>query len=81
MTFETPHSWVRNLTNEEHNYVKSLHRKIISESEGPFHSRHRFKRDTLFPKRIRREVRAAPFKQWDDYRQAVRRLKFQEVNY
>lgn len=78
IAFETPHSWARNLTDEEQNYMKSLHRKIISESEVS--NSHRVRRATLFPKRIRREIRAAPFKHWEDYKQAVRRLKFQEVN-
>ncbi|VDI54710.1 Hypothetical predicted protein [Mytilus galloprovincialis] len=77
MSFETPHSWARNVTTEEQNYMRSLIRKVISETERS--GRHRFKRNVLIPQRIRREIRAAPFKQWDDYAKAVRRLKFEEI--
>ena len=73
------HRWARNMTSDEQNYIKSVFRKVIDDAAQLNKLRH--KRDVgLFPRRLRREVRAAPYQNWQNYARNVRRLKYETVS-
>ncbi|XP_076114738.1 tyrosinase-like protein 1 [Mytilus galloprovincialis] len=65
----------KNMTTDEVNYLQSIFRKIISESNHGGRVKRRTQLLEVFPKRIRREVRD-PMSNWPKYSAAVRRLKF-----
>ncbi|XP_076091664.1 tyrosinase-like protein [Mytilus galloprovincialis] len=74
------HRWARNMTSDEQNYIKSVFRKVIDDAAQLNKLRH--KRDVgLFPRRLRREVRAAPYQNWQNYARNVRRLKYETITH
>ncbi|XP_052093198.1 tyrosinase-like protein 1 [Mytilus californianus] len=79
VSIDHTHSWTKNLTRDEQNYIRSVFRKVISDADNLDKTRH--KRDVgLFPRRLRREVRAAPYQHWADYARNVRRLKYETID-
>ncbi|XP_076091665.1 tyrosinase-like protein [Mytilus galloprovincialis] len=79
ISIDHTHSWTQNLTIDEQNYIKSLFRKVISDADNLDKTRH--KRDVgIFPRRLRQEVRAAPYQHWADYARNVRRLKYETID-
>jgi hypothetical protein len=74
------HNWSSNFTMDEQNYIKSLFRKVISDASQMKNVHSRRKRAVhVFPRRVRREVRDLPYKNWQNYANNVKRLKYDTV--
>ena len=74
------HNWASNFTMDEQNYIKSLFRKVISDASQMKNVHNRRKRAIhVFPRRVRREVRDPPYKNWLNYANNVKRLKYDTV--
>ncbi|XP_052093197.1 tyrosinase-like protein 1 [Mytilus californianus] len=80
ISIDHTHSWAKNLTSDEQSYIKSVFRKVINDAAQLNKLRH--KRDVgIFPRRLRREVRAAPYQHWQNYARNVRRLKYETITH
>lgn len=81
LTHQNTNSPKVNFTIDENNYLNSLYRQILAEStESSGKDRVKRQASRRNWRRHRQEIRAAPFRHWQNYVTAINRLKRERVS-